>query len=212
MSDSAGGKDGVPVAGAPVDDARAAGSVAGRAAVVLAAAAGCTVVVLGWQGSGGYAKYRGAGRPGVIRLGPDVIQAAEDCQRWVAAHEVAHLVLRHRQLPVWPILSGSVVLLLTVGLSLAAVFGGVVWAAAALWVVAVVQLVVSMAWSSRRSRSEEVAADDLATDWGVPITLSIADWVERGERRRGRIWLFRGHPKPRARVARQAMRARDGRI
>lgn len=191
-------------------DTEATASVAGQTALALAADHRCRISVEGTDRRGGHATA-GGDRRGVICFGREVITASRDCQRWVAAHEVAHLVHRHRRHGIWPALSTSLMLLLTVAVMVTVVLGGAAVAVAAGWVVAVAQWIVVLRWSAPRTSREEFQADDQATDWGFPTTAAIAEWVESGEPVASRRWpmkYFRDHPLPQVRAARQQARLR----
>lgn len=193
-------------------DTEATASVAGQTALALAAANRCRISVEGTDSRGGHATTRGD-RPGLVRFGKEIITASGDCQRWVAAHEVAHLVLRHRRHGIWTAMSTALMLLLTVAVVVVTVvFGGAAVAVAGGWVVAVASWIVVLRWSAARASREEFQADDQATDWGFPMTTSIAGWVESGEPLASRRWPmkhFRDHPLPQVRAARQQARLRS---
>ena len=162
---------------------------------------------------GATAQYRGKRRPGVVRLGRDVVEAPQDSQRHIAAHEVAHLFHRHRRYHVLVVAVSMVALLLATLVMLMMTWSSVsTWElllSTAAWI-ALFALWILASWlSARRSRVEEVLADDQATDWGYPVTTGIAAWIEVGEPRTTRSWLFRPfreHPGPQERATRQQLR------
>ena len=163
----------------------ASGEALFRAAVhELAAAAGLSEVTIKVRARP-YSTHARAGRRNFICVSHEVFDEPATLQSWTAAHEVAHLVCRHRPVPavsalfglgvaliVTPYLSGLtgqswLVVMLIVGLLVLGV--GAVAAAAAL-----------MQWVGRRREDE---ADDQAARWGYPVTAAVRDYLKADDSR-----------------------------
>lgn len=134
-----------------------------------------------------------------IAVSADVLGRSPGIQQWSAAHEVAHVALRHRS--VSEVVSiGVLTALIAVGVLAdpgpgrplpSAVFG-----AAAVLAVAVLLL------AARRQRCLETQADRLAASWGYPVTQEVVAYLNATERRLARWRLFRPareHPLPETR-------------
>lgn len=191
-------------------------SVAAQTVRAIAHATGCAVEVQSHRGTHSEAIYRGRRRPGLVRLGGDALAASAECQQWIGAHEMAHLVRRHGgRLFAWLAPLVFVGTLAAVGLVAVSTTSSVVLGlCAATFVVLSVGLFLGPAAWCRSSRHHEVEADSLATDWGYPMTPAIAAWLESTEPAVGSSWLgrhLRTHPLPLERLAHQEARVRQQR-
>lgn len=143
--------------------------------------------------------------PGRVKVGRGMTDQSPEWQRWSAAHEAAHAVLRHGRPP------GSVYALLGLAVLSCAVLAVLaappVHPPPALAIVAAIAagagaLAGLFGWLtalSRHQRPVERAADELAARWGFPITAEIADQMARTEARwiQSRFFLpFRQHDLP----------------
>lgn len=199
--------------GAPSPEAVRA-SAAARTVLVIGQATGCSVEVQPNRGRGGYATYRGRHQPGLVRLGNDVLTASAECQQWVGAHETAHLVRRHgkgrgAQVTVSIAFVAVVATTMLVGVS-PTTSSSTGWVSlAVLAALGGSAFILLQAWC-RALRRHEVEADDLATDWGYPVSPTVAAWLQSTEPRGSGSWLrrqLRTHPWPQERLARQRTRS-----
>lgn len=153
-----------------------------------------------------------------IKVGRGMADQPPKWQRWSAAHEAAHAVLRHGGPPagVYALLGLAALSCVVLGVLAAApsVHLPPAPATAAVIVAGVGALIGLFGWLialGRHQRPAERAADELAARWGFPITADIADQIARTEARwiQGRFFLpFRQHDLPADRH--QAMVARGG--
>lgn len=151
------------------------------------------------------------GRDPVIAVSTSLLEQPAPVQEFAAAHEVAHVVLRHGFWPrAWPALAGAAAMSLTQM--------GVLWWAMnkisdhnlAVIVVLVVGGLVPLltclsAWAvfAWRTRGCEIAADRLALSWGYTLTGSLEALNREENRFTTSRWYapFRMHPRPSHRVA-----------
>lgn len=172
----------------------------------LAAAAagmGSPAPALVWTpGRSGRARRRREGYE--VLIGREVLGDAA-VARFLAAHELGHVVLGHSTRGRSAALAALYLGTLVGVLSLACV-AGVMWAGA--WdglslgapVGAAIWLAIAPLLLRRTSWPFEHAADVFAARCGAPLTPAVVDWLEHGPKHHGGGWLDT-HPSWRARAA-----------
>lgn len=191
------------------------GTIAARTVAELATRLDHPIECVPGRTNGGsasaWSRWRGPDR---IMFGPALLEAPDEVQAQVAAHEVAHLVAGHRDhlgriiaaaalLPiVWIVLPVYLGLITTAhAMSTWSLIGG------ALGLVSTIAFV--LLWWPRRMRRQEREADTMAERWGYPFTEVCAEWVSSQESRLTKSSVyrpFRHHPSAADRVTKDSAR------
>lgn len=154
--------------------------------------------------------------PRAITADAGVADLAADVQSWVAAHETAHVALDHlhtppRVLALAGALITAAIALVAAGTVLPMVIqartAGLIFFGLTLLILVLLFTACPLAATEQRKRERE--ADDLAGDWGYPVTPAVVDQLEavgpRPTRSRLRL-AFRKHDSPAQRFARSMKR------
>lgn len=139
-----------------------------------------------------------------------VLRASIERQRWAAAHEYAHIVLRHgddepgEKVGRWLTVAACVPIVVDLIGLLPPMPAPLLPFAELLILIGVATVLLMVARLTPRLRANELAADREAARWGHPITPEIADDLRAVEGRLSQLRLFRPlrtHPYPNERVA-----------
>ena len=138
-----------------------------------------------------------------IRVGKKMLDRPAEFQAWSAAHEVAHIACSHRVGT-----PAAVVLIFAAAAAVGA--AGTVWfmveRAARISLamfLSVPLLLIAGVLSGRRARRQEREADQLAQEWGYPLTPAVVKQIRADESRITRWLIFRPlreHPLPEHRI------------
>lgn len=132
-----------------------------------------------------------------VLYGSAVEDEPEAVQAWTAAHEVAHIALRHNQAFLWEL---PAAILLVGGTFTAAVLWAPTEGATLGFFACALMMLLWVAAHLPISRARERHADALALRWGYPVTRQVAEYLPAADP--SNVWarLLRTHDAPQDRI------------